>query len=88
MPDASRTQRAQRQSRAVSPPCESPPYRSPRSRGRRQRRQHLEQSSPRRSRERLDGRAGESYLVSCRALGDLAPGRIYERSVSITIANR
>jgi len=38
-----------------------------------------------------NGRAGESYLVSCRALGalgDLAPGRIFERSVSITIANR
>ena len=35
-----------------------------------------------------NGRAGESYLVSCRAGGDVAPGRIYERSVSITIANR
>jgi len=29
-----------------------------------------------------------SYLVTCRASGDVAPGRIYERSVSITIANR
>jgi len=35
-----------------------------------------------------NGRAGESYLVSCLAGGDVAPGRIYERSVSITIANR
>ena len=35
-----------------------------------------------------NGRAGESYLVTCRASGDVAPGRIYERSVSITIANR